>query len=128
MPSFETEGTIEKIYPLRVVSDKFQLREFVLRVPDGNYSQELLMQFVNADCDRLDKFKEGDEVRVSCWVKGKRWQRSQQDEPKWFNSLQARTIEHLHQSNTDTSDKFNQVSSLPEPPPFNDIPDDDLPF
>jgi single-strand DNA-binding protein len=128
MPSFETEGTIEKIYELRVVSEKFQLREFVLKVPDGNYHQELMMQFTNMDCDKLDGFKEGDEVKVSCWVKGKKWQRSPQDEPKWFNSLQARTIVALHANHTDQSAEFNQAAAMPEPPPLSDIPDDDLPF
>jgi len=143
MPSFETEGTLVKIFPTSSKSERFQLREFVLNVEEGNYPQEIIFQFTQDDCDMLDKFKEGEKVKVSSWIRGKKWQRSPQDEPRWFNSLAARSIEHsdpmMSGMNQDSpsnnySSKNNSNSSPfsgDVPPPTEDtssMGDDDLPF
>ncbi len=142
MPSFETEGTLIKIFPTSVKSERFQLREFVLSIEEGNYPQEIIFQFSQDDCDRLDKFKEGEKVKVSSWVRGKKWQRSPQDEPRWFNSLAARSIEHsdpmMSDMNQEVSNNYtskNHSNSNPFggeiPPPTEDtssMADDDLPF
>lgn len=137
MPSFETEGTLIKIFPTSVKSERFQLREFVLNVEEGNYPQEIIFQFSQDDCDRLDKFKEGEKVKVSSWIRGKKWQRSPQDEPRWFNSLAARSIEHSDPMMSDMNqDQSNHSNSNPFggeiPPPTEDtsssMGDDDLPF
>lgn len=135
MPSFETEGTLIKIFPTSVKSERFQLREFVLNIEEGNYPQEIIFQFSQDDCDRLDKFKEGEKVKVSSWVRGKKWQRSPQDEPRWFNSLAARSIEHsdpmMSDMNQDAGNNENPFGGE-IPPPTEDtsssMGDDDLPF
>ena len=140
MPSFETEGTLVKIFPTSSKSASFQLREFVLNVEEGKFPQEIIFQFTQDDCDRLDKFKEGEKVKVSSWIRGKKWQRSPQDEPRWFNSLAARSIEHsdpmMSDMNQDSSNNSNYSSKNNSNPFSGDIPlptedtmgDDDLPF
>ncbi len=141
MPSFETEGTLIKIFPTSVKSERFQLREFVLNIEEGNYPQEIIFQFTQDDCDTLDKFKEGEKVKVSSWVRGKKWQRSPEDEPRWFNSLAARSIEHsdpmMSDMNQEVSNKNSGSSPFSGdiPPPTEDnssssseMGDDDLPF
>ena len=121
MPKFEAEGQLVKIYDTQVISDRFQKREFILRVEDGQYPQELNLQFTQSDCGLLDSFSEGDQVSVSSWVRGRKWQRSEADAPKWFNSLVAFSIKAPSSSNT------------PPPPEYGDEPplptdDDNLPF
>ncbi len=138
MPSFETEGTLIKIFPTSVKSERFQLREFVLNIEEGNYPQEIIFQFTQDSCDLLDKFKEGEKVKVSSWIRGKKWQRSPQDEPRWFNSLAARSIEHsdpmMNDMNQDMGSNENPFAG-DIPPPSEDtssssseMGDDDLPF
>jgi hypothetical protein len=144
MPSFETEGTLLKIFPTSIKSERFQLREFVLNVEEGNFPQEIIFQFTQDDCDTLDKFKEGEKVKVSSWIRGKKWQRSPQDEPRWFNSLAARSIEHsdpmMNDMNQDSGNNsnYNSKNNSNSNPFSGDIPlptedtssmgDDDLPF
>ncbi|WP_338759629.1 DUF3127 domain-containing protein [Bernardetia sp. ABR2-2B] len=140
MPSFETEGTLIKIFPTSVKSERFQLREFVLNIEEGNYPQEIIFQFTQDSCDLLDKFKEGEKVKVSSWIRGKKWQRSPQDEPRWFNSLAARSIEHSDPMMSDMNQDTAQSGSGDNPfagdipPPTEDtsssseMGDDDLPF
>ena len=76
----------------------------------------------------LDKFKEGEKVKVSSWIRGRKWQRSPQDEPKWFNSLVARTIESADAVMQDIDQSSPFQDDVP-PPTMNDaFDDDDLPF
>ena len=122
MPKFEAEGQLVKIFDTQVISDRFQKREFVLRVEDGQYPQELSLQFTQSDCGLLDSFSEGDQVSVSSWIRGRKWQRSEADAPRWFNSLVAFSIKSPQ-----------GASSTPPPPEYGDEPplptdDDNLPF
>jgi len=96
MPSFELQGQIVKIFPTHVVSERFQKRDFVVRVEDGKYPQEIVMQFTQQDVNTLDNFKEGDEVKVFGYIRGRMWRKSEYDEPKWFNSLAASKVEHVN--------------------------------
>ena len=92
MPSFEAKGEIIQIFDTNKISDKFRKREFVLKI-DEQYSQEIMYQLTQDDCAIIDSFKVGDMVKVNSWVRGRKWQKTPQDAPRWFNTLQAYKIE-----------------------------------
>ena len=92
MPSFEAKGEIIHIADLHVISDKFQKREFVLKFEE-QYPQEVMFQLVQGNCELLDQFKVGDFVKITADVRGRKWQKTPQDAPRWFNTLQAYKIE-----------------------------------
>jgi hypothetical protein len=124
MADFVAKGEIIKLYPLQQVSDRFQKREFVLRIDDGSqYPQEVLMALTQNKCDLLDGFREGENIEVRASVKGRKWQRTPADEPKWFNSIEAFQLK-----------KISSAAVEDEPPPPDFIPEesfnpsDDLPF
>ncbi|MCC5945660.1 MAG: DUF3127 domain-containing protein [Bernardetiaceae bacterium] len=130
MPSLEFEGTIEKIFETNVISDRFQKRDFVVKVEDGQYPQEIALQFTQADCDLLDNFKEGDNIRVKSWVRGRKWQRTPNDEPKWFNSLVAYSLEKTQGSAADDDEMNQDREQVPFPtnPPSESNNEEDFPF
>lgn len=75
----EITGKLHVKYPTTQVSDKFKKREFVLElieeVNGNNYTNYAKMQLVQNKCDILDKFNEGDNVKVSFNIKGNRWEK-----------------------------------------------------
>ncbi|MCW3122734.1 MAG: hypothetical protein JWQ38_2226 [Flavipsychrobacter sp.] len=77
--SLEVTGKLLVKYDTQQVSDKFKKREFVLELAEeinGNiYTNFAKMQLVQNKCEIIDRFKEGELVKVSFNIKGNRWER-----------------------------------------------------
>jgi len=77
--SLEVTGKLLVKYDAQQVSEKFKKREFVLELAEeinGNiYTNFAKMQLVQNKCDIIDRFKEGDLVKVSFNIKGNKWER-----------------------------------------------------
>ena len=77
--SLEVTGKLLVKYDTQQVSDKFKKREFVLELAEeinGNiYTNFAKMQLVQNKCEIIDRFKEGDQVKVSFNIKGNKWER-----------------------------------------------------
>lgn len=77
--SLEITGKILVKYDTVQVNDKFKKREFVLEIAEeinGNtYTNYAKMQCVQAKCDILDRYSEGEEVTASFNIKGNRWEK-----------------------------------------------------
>jgi hypothetical protein len=93
--SLEVTGKLLVKWPTQVVSDKFRKREFVLELAEeinGNtYTNFAKMQLVQAKCDILDKFNEGDTVKVSFNIKGNKWEKD--GKVNYITNLDAWRIE-----------------------------------
>ena len=77
--SLEVTGKLLVKYDTQQVSEKFKKREFVLELAEeinGNtYTNFAKMQLVQNKCEIIDRFKEGDVVKVSFNIKGNKWER-----------------------------------------------------
>jgi|SRR5690606_18677827 len=77
--SLEVTGKLLVKYDVQQVNERFKKREFVLELSEeinGNvYTNFAKMQLVQAKCDILDRFNEGDTVKVSFNIKGNRWEK-----------------------------------------------------
>lgn len=93
--SLEVTGKLLVKQDTQQVSDRFKKREFVLELAEeinGNvYTNYAKMQLVQAKCDILDRFNEGDNVRVSFNIKGNRWERD--GKVNYITNLDAWKIE-----------------------------------
>lgn len=132
--AFEVEGRLHRLFATEQKSSSFQTREFVLEIPDGNYPQLIKFQAVQDRCAMLDRFSEGDQVKVSFDLRGREWN------GKYLTNLNAWRIEsgtgEAGQSSSGGSksaqsasenfpaDPFPNYSEAPPPPPGMD----DLPF
>ncbi len=90
--SLEVKGNLYKKFEIQSKSDKFQIREFVLKL-EGQYPQLIKFQLTQERCDILNNFNEGDEVNVAFDLRGREWQ------DKYFTNLNAWKIEKV-QANT----------------------------
>ena len=67
----------------------FRKRLVVLEQPDGRFTNYVPVEFVQADCELADGLSAGDEVEVSYRLRGRKWQRDEESETKYFLSAEA---------------------------------------
>lgn len=91
MSNFQLNGELVHVSPRRQVSDKFTVRDLVLRT-DGQYPQTIIFQLTNAKCDQADNLQPGEQITVHFNLRGREWT-SPQGEVKYFNTLEAWRIE-----------------------------------
>lgn len=133
MSSISIEGYIKKIGAEQSFgANNFRKREFVVTT-DEQYPQDLLIEFVQDKCSILDKYMEGEKVKVSINLRGKEWI-NQQGESRYFNSFQAWKIEKIfdQQENDRPQSAVDQYEQQHQQDPEDDLPEedpeDDLPF
>lgn len=84
--SFEIAGRLHKKFDTENKTATFQAREFVIEV-DGTYPQFVKFQLTQDRCGLVDKYNEGDNIRVHFDLRGREWQ------GKYFTNLNAWRIE-----------------------------------
>jgi hypothetical protein len=128
----EVVGTIKVINTTQEVSASFKKRELVVTT-DEQYPQHIMIEFTQDKCDLLDRYRIGEEVRVSINLRGREWT-NPAGETKYFNSIQGWRIEGRQ-------NQPQSYSPAPTPEPesavekymsnrgnFNEEEHDDLPF
>jgi hypothetical protein len=81
--SYDLTGKVKLVQDAKTISDKFTVREFVVTVEDGNYPQDIALQFVNDKVSLLDSVQAGQEVTVSFDIRGREYN------GRYFNNLNA---------------------------------------
>ena len=90
--TIQVTGEIIEIDDVKIISDNFKKREFILKhAPNPEYPDFLKLEVVQNKTDLLDKYKVGQEVDVDINLKGKKWEKGK--ESGYFNSLQAWRIQ-----------------------------------
>ena len=104
-------------------SSGFRKRELVVTT-DEQYSQIIMIEFVQDKCDLLNSYAVGQDVKVSINLRGREWI-NPEGVAKYFNSVQGWRIENLAQAapkNVPPADNFQPAPDLGSGEP------DDLPF
>jgi len=86
MSELTMKGVIKLINPVKVISDKFSVREFVITTAD-KYPQEVIFQTVNDRMDVIAPYGQGQEVTVSFNVRGREYN------GKYYNTLDAYKVQ-----------------------------------
>jgi hypothetical protein len=120
--AFEVVGRLHRLFATEQKSSSFQTREFVLEIPDGNYPQLIKFQAVQDRCQMLDRFSEGDQVKVSFDLRGREWN------GKYLTNLNAWRIEASTGESTEASDPERPSSNRAKAPSGdNSFPSDPFP-
>ena len=106
------------------VTDKFSKRTFVVEVI-GKYTDEILIELQQDNCDLIDKIQLGSEVEVSVNLRGRKWI-NPKGESQWFNTVVGWKIDILSGAALQsTSDK---LSAIVQAGVEAEMAGDDLPF
>lgn len=75
------------------VTGSFKKREFVVEYAENpQYPEYLKFELIQANCQQLDQFTEGEMMNISFNLKGRKWT-DPKGNVKYFNSLQAWRLE-----------------------------------
>jgi hypothetical protein len=92
MSELTMKGAIKLINPIKVISDKFSVREFVIVTDDAKYPQEVIFQTVNDKMDVIAPYGVGQMVTVSFNVRGREY--AAPNKPvRYYNTLDAYKVQ-----------------------------------
>lgn len=88
----EIQGRIKTIFATETVGQNgFQKRDVVITT-DGQYPQDIIIQFAQGNCALLDNLQIGQIVKIHFNLQGREWT-SPQGEVKYFNTVVGWKIE-----------------------------------
>jgi len=117
--SYTTKGTVKDVLKTQSFGDN-SMKVLVIKVKDGQYENDLALDFWNDKAKLLDNVSIGDEVEVSFDV------RSREYNGKYFTNAGGYKVDVLNKSQSATS---NNTEQIPEPvPEQTELEQDDLPF
>jgi hypothetical protein len=94
----EIQGRIKTIFATETVGQNgFQKRDLVITT-DGQYPQDIIIQFTQGNCAVLDRFQVGQIVKIHFNLQGREWT-SPQGEVKYFNTVVGWKIELIQTTN-----------------------------
>lgn len=114
----ELQGKLIKKFATQAISEKFSKREFVIEVENKKnpqYNDKIKLELTQDNCDLIEKFNLGSEIKVSINIKGKEYTNAKQ-EVNYFNSIQAWKIESVgsnYQMSDTMSDAIANSNDLP---------------
>ena len=125
MSDATVKGTIHLIEETKTYGQKgFRKRLVVLeQVKGGGFTNYVPVEFLKDACDSVDDLHLGDEIEVSYRLSGRRWQRDESSEPKYFLSAEAMSFRVLNGGGSDQSGPGPDIDSV-----LAEAADDDVPF
>ena len=94
----EIQGRIKAIFATETVgANGFQKRDLVITT-DGQYPQDIIIQFAQGNCALLDNLQIGQIVKIHFNLQGREWT-SPQGEVKYFNTVVGWKIELIQTTN-----------------------------
>ena len=85
--SYEMEGVVKLLQEPQTFSGGFTKREIVLSVQDGQYTQDVCIEFVQDKVALLESITTGQVITISFDIKGREYN------GRYFNNLQGWRIE-----------------------------------
>ena len=90
MSEATVSGVVHLIEATKTIGQKgFRKRLVVLEQDKGKFINYIPVEFLHEGCDRVDELKVGDEVEVAYRLSGRKWQRDERSEVKYFLSAEA---------------------------------------
>jgi hypothetical protein len=119
------KGTVHLVQETKTFGQKgFRKRLVVLEQDKGRFTNYIPIEFVHEGCDKADELSVGDEVQVPYRLSGRKWQRDERSEVKFFLSAEATDFTILQKSGS--KDQGETVQHSESEAPFED--DDEPPF
>jgi len=88
MSDLTIKGAVKLINEVKVISDKFSVREFVITTLDSKYPQDILFQAVNDKIDMVAPLRKAQVVEVSFNLRGRDYN------GRYYNTLDVWKVTH----------------------------------
>ena len=122
--AFEAEGRLYKKFDTAQVTETFKKREFVIEMEDGAYNQLVKFQLTQGNCEKLDPFNEGDQLKVTFSLRGREY--TKDGRTSYFTNLDAWRLEKAGQAAASApaleTDSFPTLTDEPATDSNDDLP------
>lgn len=126
MSTGKVEGKVHVIEETKTYGQKgFRKRLVVLEQDTGRFTNYLPLEFIQDACDDVDQLTVGAEVEISFRLSGRKWQRDEQSEVKYFLSAEATGFRILSGGDSPAGNEtaaadvpYGETFSSDEDPPF----------
>jgi Domain of unknown function (DUF3127) len=123
MSNAKVTGVVHLIEDTKTYGAKgFRKRMVVLEQENGSFTNYIPIEFVRDSCDAVDDMSVGDQVEVSYRLSGRRWQRDEASEVKYFLSAEGMSfkivgsgVDTMHERVTDPNDAFSEAGDEEAP-------------
>jgi single-strand DNA-binding protein len=88
MSDLTIKGAVKLVNEVKVISDRFSVREFVITTLDSKYPQDILFQAVNDKIDMIDSLRKAQVVDVSFNLRGREFN------GRYYNTLDVWKVTH----------------------------------
>tara|TARA_R100000742_G_C4278876_1_gene102335 strand:- start:1575 stop:1925 length:351 start_codon:yes stop_codon:yes gene_type:complete len=104
-------GTVVKVGKIQSFGNNgFQKMEVILEQDSGKYINYVPLEFTNEYCEKANELEEGMEVEAKFWLNGRKWQKDDQSEERYFVSLKVadfRILSKTQKVNNDVQETVN---------------------
>lgn len=125
MSDATVRGTVHVVEETKTYGQKgFRKRMVVLEQNDGRFPAYIPIDFIQDGCDTVDGLEVGQQVEITYRLGGRKWQRDQNSEVKYFLSAEAqsfRVLEGASGGDEDLDDVNAQLNAAA-------MEDDEVPF
>ena len=101
----------------------FRKRLVVLEQEKGSFTNYIPVEFIKDSCDSVDEMNVGDEVEVKYRLSGRRWQRDEASEVKFFLSAEAMSFKILSATGETMTERVSEGNDA-----LAEAGDDEAPF
>lgn len=109
MSDAKVSGVIHLIEETKTYGQKgFRKRLVVLEQDKGSFTNYIPVEFIKDSCDTVDELNVGDEIEVTYRLSGRRWQRDESSEPKYFLSAEAMSFRILSNDGTHMTERVTE--------------------
>ncbi|MCP4191973.1 MAG: DUF3127 domain-containing protein [Planctomycetaceae bacterium] len=114
-------GVVHVIEDTKTFGQKgFRKRLVVLEQDKGRFTNYVPLEFVQESCDTVDELKVGDEIDVTYRLNGRKWQRDESSEVKYFLNAEALQFKVVKKKDDAGSKQVPSSAQIDE--------DDEVPF
>ena len=119
-------GVVHLIEETKTFGQKgFRKRLVVLEQSKGTFTNFIPVEFVKDGCDAVDDLALGDEIEVTYRLSGRRWQRDEASEAKYFLSAEGLSFKRLSGSGRASDGPGDAIDPNDA---FAEAANDDVPF
>jgi len=112
MAEASVTGQVHLIEPTKTFGQKgFRKRMVVLEQTTGRFTNFIPLEFIGDACDSVDELKIGNKIRATYRLTGRKWQKDEFSEVKFFLSAEATSFQIIGGS-TESSSEVEDDSEM----------------
>ncbi len=124
MSDSKVSGIVHLIEETKTYGNKgFRKRLVVLEQDKGSFTNYVPIEFTRDSCESVDDMNLGDEVEVIYRLNGRRWQRDEASEVKYFLSAEAMSFKVVNSAGETMTERVTEPNDA-----FAEASEDEAPF